>query len=128
MIAYQMVGTNKYDEALVFYDALLADLGAKRMMEEENVFVAWATSPEAPAFCVCNPNDKQAATVGNGVMTAFGAKNPQMVDALYAKAMSLGATCEGEPGPRGDSGFYAGYCRDLDGNKFNFFCISESAS
>ena len=24
---------------------------------------------------------------------------------------------EGGPGPRGDSGFYAGYFRDLDGNK-----------
>lgn len=128
MIAYQMVGTNKYNEALAFYDALLGEMGAKRMMEEENVFVAWGTSPEAPAFCVCHPNDKQAATVGNGVMTAFGAENPQAVDKLYAKAMSLGATCEGEPGPRGDSGFYAGYCRDLDGNKFNFFCVSESSS
>jgi predicted lactoylglutathione lyase len=36
--------------------------------------------------------------------------------------MELGATDEGAPGPRGD-GFYAGYFRDLDGNKLNAFCM-----
>ena len=34
--------------------------------------------------------------------------------------MALGATDEGKPGPRGDT-FYAGYFRDLDGNKLNAF-------
>jgi len=28
----------------------------------------------------------------------------------------------GAPGPRGE-GFYAGYFRDLDGNKLNAFCM-----
>ena len=45
-------------------------------------------------------------------------------DALYKKALELGAQDEGPPGPRGDSGFYAGYFRDLDGNKLNVFCMS----
>jgi len=35
--------------------------------------------------------------------------------------LQLGGKDEGPPGPRGDSGFYAGYFRDLDGNKLNFF-------
>ena len=122
MITYQMVGTNKYEEAVAFYDALLAELGAGRFMEEEGQFVAWATSPDAPSFSVTKPHDKKPATVGNGVMTAFGAKNPEHVQALYDKAISLGATDEGAPGPRGEH-FYAAYCRDLDGNKFNFFCM-----
>ena len=47
----------------------------------------------------------------------------QQVDALYQKAISLGAADEGRPGPRGDAGFYAGYFRDLDGNKLNAFCM-----
>ena len=41
-------------------------------------------------------------------------------DALHRKALELGATDEGAAGPRGD-GFYAGYFRDPDGNKLNFF-------
>jgi predicted lactoylglutathione lyase len=43
------------------------------------------------------------------------------VDAFYTKALELGAVCEGKPGPRGLDGFYAGYFRDLDGNKLNAF-------
>jgi hypothetical protein len=41
---------------------------------------------------------------------------------LHAKALTLGATDEGAPGPRGD-GWYCGYVRDLDGHKLNFFCM-----
>ena len=44
-------------------------------------------------------------------------------NALHKKALALGGKDEGAPGPRGD-GFYAGYFRDLDGNKLNAFCMS----
>jgi hypothetical protein len=37
------------------------------------------------------------------------------------RALQLGATDAGPAGPRGE-GFYAGYFRDLDGNKRNVFC------
>lgn len=40
-------------------------------------------------------------------------------DSLLAE---LGGKDEGPVGPRGD-GFYAGYIRDLDGNKLNVFCL-----
>ena len=45
---------------------------------------------------------------------------PRWSIASTARAMSLGAKDEGAPGPRGQ-GFYAGYFRDLDGNKLNVF-------
>jgi len=61
--------------------------------------------------------------VGNGVMVGLQAKDQTMVKAVYAKALELGGTDEGEPGPRGESGFYAAYFRDLDGNKLNVFCM-----
>ena len=56
-------------------------------------------------------------------MVALDAGTSEKVDAIYKKAISLGAKDEGKPGPRGDSGFYAAYFRDLDGNKLNAFCI-----
>ena len=68
------------------------------------------------------PFDKKPATVGNGVMVALEASNAAQVDALHRRALQLGAADEGAPGPRGE-GFYAGYFRDLDGNKLNFFCF-----
>ena len=48
------------------------------------------------------------------------------VDAVYRKAIALGAQDEGPAGPRGDS-FYAGYFRDPDGNKLNVFCVPKPA-
>ena len=53
-------------------------------------------------------------------MAAITAESTGQVDRVHAKALSLGATDEGAPGPRGE-GFYAGYFRDLDGNKLNVF-------
>lgn len=119
MIGYVTVGTNNMQRAVAFYDALFAEIGAGRFMESDQ-FVAWATAPDAPGFSVTTPFDGNAATVGNGVMVAFVVDSTDKVDQVYAKAMELGATDEGPAGPR-TNGFYAGYFRDLDGNKLNVF-------
>jgi predicted lactoylglutathione lyase len=119
MIGYVTLGTNDIARAARFYDALLAELGAKRTMEMET-FIAWGTGPAAPMLSVIKPYDKKAATVGNGVMVAIAASSKAQVDAIHRKAIELGGKDEGAPGPRGD-GFYAGYFRDLDGNKLNAF-------
>lgn len=121
MIGYVTIGTNDLPRAAAFYDSLLGELGAKRMMENEQ-FIAWSVTPDQPGLGVTKPFDKKPATVGNGCMVAFAVDKPAIVDALHRKALQLGGTDEGAPGARGN-GFYAGYCRDLDGNKFNFFCM-----
>jgi len=121
MIGYVTLGTNDIARAARFYDALLADLGAKRAMETDS-FIAWASAPDGPMLCVIKPYDKKPATVGNGVMVSLAASGKPQVDAIHRKALELGAKDEGAPGPRGD-GFYAGYFRDLDGNKLNAFFI-----
>jgi predicted lactoylglutathione lyase len=56
-------------------------------------------------------------------MIALAAASKVQVNAVYAKALELGGTCEGPAGPRSDN-FYAGYFRDLDGNKLNVFCMT----
>jgi predicted lactoylglutathione lyase len=121
MIGYVTLGTNDLDRAARFYDALLAEIGAGRFMQDDR-FVAWAVAPDKPSLGVIKPWDGKPATVGNGVMVALVVDSKAKVDALYRKAMELGAADEGKPGPRGD-GFYAAYFRDLDGNKLNFFCF-----
>ena len=121
MIGYVTLGTNNLSKAVDFYDQLLLTIGAGRFMETEQ-FVAWATAPDQPGISVTLPFDGQAATVGNGTMVAIAMDSAEKVDSFYHKAIELGATCEGEPGPRGEiPGFYAGYFRDLDGNKLNAF-------
>jgi predicted lactoylglutathione lyase len=121
MIGYVTLGTNDIERAARFYDELLGELGARRFLETET-FIAWSAAPNAPAISVTKPFDGNTATVGNGVMVALVMESQGKVDALHKKAMELGATDEGAPGPRGP-GFYAGYFRDPDGNKLNFFCM-----
>lgn len=124
MIGYVTIGTNKMAEAGAFYDELLGTIGARRAFDTET-FIAWATGPHTPALSITKPFDGAAAAVGNGVMVAITMDSTDKVDAFYAKALELGGTDEGAPGMRLDN-FYAGYFRDLDGNKLNAFCfISE---
>jgi predicted lactoylglutathione lyase len=119
MIGYVCVGTNDKDKAGKFYDQLLAVMGAKRTMENEK-FIFWGNSPTGCMLSIIKPADGKPATVGNGTMVALAAKDKAQVDAVYKKAISLGAKDEGAAGPRGE-GFYGGYFRDTDGNKLCVF-------
>jgi catechol 2,3-dioxygenase-like lactoylglutathione lyase family enzyme len=118
MLAYATIGTNDLPLAGAFYDALLAEVGGKRFMEEPGYFLAWGTGETGAGLGVSVPFDKRPATVGNGCMVALQANSRVQVDRVYAKALELGGTDEGAPGQRSE-GFYAAYFRDLDGNKLN---------
>lgn len=122
MIAYTLVGTNDLVKSAAFYDALLAEIGGKRAVEVDRV-ILYAGAEGTPFFGIAEPADGDGACIGNGSMVALGAETPADVDRLHAKALELGAADEGAPGPREnrDLKFYAGYFRDPDGNKLNFF-------
>ncbi len=121
MLGYVTLGTNNRDRAIEFYDALLGSIGHQRLFDDENL-ILWGTSMEQPALGVTPPFDGGQATVGNGVMVAMQMQSRDEVDRFYQQALRLGATDEGAPGPRIE-GFYAGYFRDLDGNKLNAFVL-----
>jgi len=123
MIGYVTLGTNRFEEAAKFYDELLATIGGGRSMESDR-FIAWSVSPKSPAVSIIKPYDGKAATVGNGTMVALVVDSPDKVRALHAKALALGGKDEGAPGFRFGN-FYAGYFRDLDGNKLNAFCMAK---
>ena len=122
MIGYVTLGSNDIPKAAKFYDELLGTIGARRIMETDT-FIAWATNMQSPGLSVTKPYDGNAATVGNGVMVAIAMDSPDKVQAFHAKALELGGKDEGAPGQRLDN-FYAGYFRDLDGNKLNAFCMT----
>ena len=75
--------------------------------------------PGGGMFAVVGPYNGQSATVGNGTMIGFALESHAAVDAFHAKALELGGTDEGAPGPRGpaEAKAYMAYMRDLDGNK-----------
>lgn len=119
MIGYVTLGTNNLARAADFYDALFALIGAKRIWEFESG-ISWGKDPKQPQLALMQPFNKHPATVGNGVMVAIQVDTRDMVDQLHAKALALGGQDEGAAGLRGGN-FYAGYFRDLDGNKLNVF-------
>lgn len=127
MIGYVTLGTNDLQRAAKFYDAIAAELGTGRMMEFGD-FIAWGTPGGSAGIGLTKPFDGNPATVGNGVMVAFEARDKNQVHRLYDIALANGGTDEGPPGLRGEAdadgkGFYAAYFRDPDGNKGNAFIM-----
>ena len=86
MVGYTTLGTNKWDEALAFYDALTAEIGGKRLMELED-FIVFGTTMEKGCIAIVPPFDKKPATVGNGVMVALQCESEDDVKKLYGKAL-----------------------------------------
>ena len=121
MIGYVTLGTSDLARAQHFYDAIAAEMGTGRMMDEET-FTAWGVPGGGAGIGLTKPFDGKAASVGNGVMVALDAKDAEQVQRIYDIALANGGICEGPPGPRGE-GFYAAYFRDPDGNKLNAHCM-----
>lgn len=121
MIGYVTVGTNDLERAAKFYDAIARELGTGRMMEFPTG-IAWGDRDGGAGIAAMKPFDGNRATVGNGVMVAFQAKDQEQVNRLYEIALAHGGTDEGKPGLRGGE-FYAAYFRDPDGNKLNAFTM-----
>jgi catechol 2,3-dioxygenase-like lactoylglutathione lyase family enzyme len=122
MIGYVTLGTNDLPRAAKFYDAIAAELGVGRMMDFET-FIAWGEPGGGAGVGLTKPFDGNAASVGNGVMVALEAKDQEQVNRIHEIALANGGTCEGPPGPRGDT-FYGAYFRDPDGNKLNAFLMT----
>ena len=128
MIGYVTLGTNDLERARAFYDALLAEIGATRLLQLPHGFTMWGTAMNRPGLVVTPPYDGEKAVPGNGNMAALVVDSREKVERLHAKALELGGTCEGTPGLRGpeEMGQYFAYFRDLDGNKLAVFRIGPA--
>jgi catechol 2,3-dioxygenase-like lactoylglutathione lyase family enzyme len=117
IMSHVSVGTNDFARAVVFYDAVLATVGARRLVDHTPDAVAYGK--QYPEFWVNRPLDEKAATIGNGSHFSFFAKSREEVEAFHAVALANGGQDEGAPGPRPEYGapFFGCYVRDLDGNK-----------
>jgi catechol 2,3-dioxygenase-like lactoylglutathione lyase family enzyme len=121
-VGYVSLGTNDFDKATAFYDALLGEVGGARLMPTPQGQLYRLGS--GAMVMVTRPYNNEPATIGNGNMLAIQVDNKEQVAALHAKALALGGTCEGQPGPRGSFGEFS-YFRDLDGNKLCAFVTAR---
>ena len=117
MLHHVSVGVRDVERATTFYDAILAALGYKRVME----FLPYAVGygDKYPTFWVQLPHNQKPASVGNGVHIGFMAFSKDAVRRFHAAALAKGGTSDGAPGPRPDYGsdYYGAFVIDLDGNK-----------
>jgi catechol 2,3-dioxygenase-like lactoylglutathione lyase family enzyme len=129
VIGYITLGTDDLDRSRAFYDALLGEIGASRLMEMDSGFTLYGTGWGKPGLAVTRPHDGQPARAGNGNMVSLVMDSRDKVDRLHARALELGGSDEGAPGVRGEEGdraFYGAYFRDPDGNKLCAFRIGPA--
>ena len=121
MIGYVTVGTKDPKKAAAFMTRSLTN--SAPCASWTTTVSSWGKPGGTAGLCLALPFGGKPMTLGNGVMAAFLAKDKAQVDRVYKLALSLGGTCEGPPGPRGSSGFYAAYFRDPEGNKLNAYVM-----
>ena len=116
IISHISVGASDPVRAAAFYDAVLATVGARRVLHEGDVV---AYGKQFPEFWVGPPHDGKPPVPGNGAHFAFNAASRAEVDAFHAAALAAGGSDAGAPGPRPEYGpeYYGAFARDLDGNK-----------
>lgn len=121
LVSHVSVGVTDVARAGVFYDAVMATLGARRIMAHA---VGIGYGRDFPEFWAARPHDGQLAQAGNGAHVCFNADGPDAVDAFHAAGLEAGGHDDGRPGPRPEyaPGYYAAFLRDPDGNKVEAMC------
>jgi catechol 2,3-dioxygenase-like lactoylglutathione lyase family enzyme len=120
-LSHVSLGTNDFPSAKRFYDAVLATLGMRCVMDFDE---GAGYGREFPEFWVQLPFDGASANPGNGTHVCFNAATQEAVQAFHQKALELGAEDEGKPGVRKEysDNYYAAFVRDLDGHKIEAMC------
>lgn len=116
LVSHVSVGVTDLTRAGVFYDAAFEALRVGRVMEHP---MGLASGRAFPEFWASVPQDREPATVGNGVHVCFAASDRDAVDRFHAQGLAAGGHDAGAPGFRPDYApcYYAAFLRDPDGNK-----------
>ena len=118
MLGYATIGVTDMAAAEAYYGALLGEIGAGQLFGQDRI--KFYGNGQGGKIAICIPYNEEDPAPGNGNMLAIDAGDRATVDKLYAKAMELGSTDDGEPGERLPV-FYGAYVRDPDGNKICFY-------
>lgn len=121
LVSHVSVGVTDLQRAGAFYDAVMATIGARRIMEHGVGIGYGRTFPE---FWAARPHDGERAAAGNGTHVCFNAPDAAAVAAFHAAGLAAGGADDGAPGPRPEyaPGYHAAFLRDPDGNKVEAMC------
>lgn len=125
MFSHVTIGSRDPDSAAAFYDAVLGTLNIPVFFKAPNL-ASYGTAT-GPKVFILQPFNGAAPVPSNGGHVAFLAQTRAQVDAFHAKALELGGSDEGPPGPRPHyhPNYYGAYVRDPEGNKLQAVCHSS---
>jgi catechol 2,3-dioxygenase-like lactoylglutathione lyase family enzyme len=118
MIDHCSLPVTKLQRSAAFYDAVLAPLGYRRLMEFDE---AIGYGDHHPAFWI---GVGARPVAGAGLHVAFAAGDRPAVDAFHAAGLAAGARDDGPPGlrPHYHPDYYAAFLVDPDGYKVEAVC------
>jgi catechol 2,3-dioxygenase-like lactoylglutathione lyase family enzyme len=113
MLDHLSIQVADFEAAAAFYDAVLAPLGGRRIMEHDGA-IGYGTG--FPSFWI--GREETHGNVRQECHIAFQAPTREAVDAFRAAAGGLGAEVLHEPRvwPEYHDGYYGAFVRDPDGN------------
>ena len=86
-LGYVVVGTNDLERAIPFYDALFTKLGCVQTLNMKNRIVVWGPEGGPNLLMLTRPANREAATVGNGMMVALQLDSQAQVEEMHAFAL-----------------------------------------
>ena len=116
MIDHVSLQVRDLRRAAAFYEAVLAPLGYRRMVERETQVGFGKRYPEI--WLNARPNEPEVSE-NTGAHLCLRAPDEASVSAFHLAAMKHGGSDDGAPGPRAaaQTPYFAAFIRDLDGNR-----------
>lgn len=123
MLDHVGLEVSDYRPAKQFYEAALAPLGVRLLMEIADSAAGFGEDTKYgpnPYFWIA----ARGRPVVRGAHVAFNARDRAAVDAFHVAALASGATDNGAPGPRPiyHPHYYGAFVLDLDGNNVEAVC------
>ena len=122
MLDHVSIEVSDFERSKAFYEAVLAPLGIRLLMEFEGAagFGKETEHGPKPFFWV----GARGRPIVSGAHVAFGVRSTEQVDAFHAAALAAGGTDNGAPGPRPiyHPGYYGAFVLDPDGNNVEAVC------
>ena len=117
------LGTNNYDAAVNFYDAVLGTLGINNLGKLHDTATMYGK--ESFELVILTPSNGESASIANGGTVGFAAASRDAVHKFHEAGLANGGIDEGAPGPRSFApNAYASYLRDPDGHKITAVCFA----
>jgi catechol 2,3-dioxygenase-like lactoylglutathione lyase family enzyme len=126
MLDHISIGCSDVAASAAFYDATLAPLGLKRVLEK-GTGICYGPGPgrDGMMFWIVAVSPEAGVPLpSRGSHIAFSATNRHAVDAFFAAAIAAGARENGAPGlrPEYSEFYYGAFVLDPDGHKIEAMC------